>query len=225
MLIITCKQRNTQAYEPKPMIAEAIALTQILNPKAPEPPQPKPQATVQVEPKQKKPKKIYYTVKKGDTLTKVSKRFRVPVGRVLCANRHIDNPDLILPSERLKIPQKKDKLKCPKIKSQGRKSIGHPNHSIAPSGWYPYGECTQYVWSKRPVGRWGNASTWYSMAQAEGWAVGSTPKVGAIGQQGNHVVYIEKVKGNQVYLSERNYDYNGSYRERWANASDFLYIY
>jgi len=208
------------------MILELLAIKEINKPV--EPPEPPPKPTIQIQPKQKKPKKIYYTVKKGDTITKVSKRFRVPVGRVLCANRHIDNPDLILPSERLKIPQKKDKLKCPKIKSQGKQGTLQSetnNHSIAPSGWYPYGECTQYVWSKRPVGRWGNASTWYSMAQAEGWAVGSTPKVGAIGQQGNHVVLIEKVKGSQVYLSERNYDYNGSYRERWANASDFVYIY
>ena len=205
------------------MILELLAIKEINKPvEPPEPPPPEP--IIQIQPKQTKPKKIYYTVKKGDTITKVSKRFRVPVGRVLCVNRHIDNPDLIHPSERLRIPNKKDKLKCPKIKSRFIQQT-FSNHSIAPSGWYPYGQCTNYVASRRPVGRWHNASTWYSMAQAEGWAVGSTPKVGAIGQQGNHVVYIEKVKGNQVYLSERNYDYNGSYRERWANASDFLYIY
>ena len=211
------------------MILELLAIKEINKPVEPfEPPPPKP--TIQIQPKQKKPKKIYYTIKQGDTLTKVSKRFKRPLRRVICANPKITNPDRIDVGERLKIPHKKDKLKCAKIKtllpiSRVKPPTSTGGFSVAPSGWYPVGQCTWYVWTRRPVGMWGNASTWYSMAQAEGWAVGSTPKVGAIGQQGNHVVLIEKVKGSQVYLSERNYDYNGSYRERWANAGDFVYIY
>lgn len=55
--------------------------------------------------------------------------------------------------------------------------------------------------------------------------MGSTPVVGAIGQQGNHVVYVEQVEADRVYISERNYDMAGGYRERWAPITDFTYIY
>jgi len=95
----------------------------------------------------------------------------------------------------------------------------------ASSGWFAWNQCTGYVASRRPVGQWNNASAWYWQAQRDGWSTGSTPRVGAIGQRNNHVVYVERVDGNRIYISERNYDYRGSYRERWANASDFRYIY
>lgn len=95
----------------------------------------------------------------------------------------------------------------------------------APSGWYSPYECTGYVASKRPVGQWHDAVTWPVMAKAEGYYVGSVPKVGAIGQRGNHVVFIEKLTDDQVYISERNWDYNGSYREMWRPIDYYTYIY
>ena len=82
-----------------------------------------------------------------------------------------------------------------------------------------------YVASRRAVGAWKDAITWPSMARAEGWYVGSTPVAGAIGQRGNHVVYVERVTGDQVYISERNYDYKGSYREMWRPISYYTYIH
>lgn len=87
--------------------------------------------------------------------------------------------------------------------------------------------CTFYAKSRRPdlPNNLGNASTWVSRAASQGFATGSVPRVGSIGQQGNHVVVIEKVEGNKVYLSELNFDFNGGYRERWADASSFQYIY
>ena len=44
-------------------------------------------------------------------------------------------------------------------------------------------------------------------------------------KSGNHVVYIERVDGDQVYISERNYDRRGSYRETWMPANKYNYIY
>lgn len=103
-----------------------------------------------------------------------------------------------------------------------------PEPPITSSGnTYPIGQCTQYAKARRPdiPNNLGNADMWYSNLQSMGWSVGTEPRPGAIGQQGMHVVYVEQVKGNKVYISERNWDYAGSYRERWADASDFLYIY
>lgn len=99
------------------------------------------------------------------------------------------------------------------------------NTATAPSGWFPRYSCTGHVASKRSVGQWNDASDWFWQAQRDGWATGSTPAVGAIGWQSGHVVYIEAIEGDQVYISERNYDNNGSYREIWKPASQYKYIY
>lgn len=93
---------------------------------------------------------------------------------------------------------------------------------------YEHCQCTHYAKSKRPdlPNNLGNANTWVSRAAAQGIPTGSIPRVGAIGQRGMHVVYIERVNSDgTVYLSERNYDYNCGFRYRTAPASNFLYIY
>lgn len=211
------------------MIIEAVTLAQIIKPKEIIP-QPKPQTTIKVEKKKEtKPKKIYYTIKKNDTITKVSKRFRVPVSRVICANKQLDNPDLIRPSERLKIPHKKDKLKCAKIRAvqvnASKPLVNSRGFSVAPAGWYPVGQCTWFVWTKRPVGQWGNASDWLYNAQRDGLKTGSVPRAGAIGWTSGHVVYVESVHGDMVTISEANYDYAGSVRTIDMPASTYQYIY
>ena len=103
-------------------------------------------------------------------------------------------------------------------------SHSRPN---APTGWFPYGQCTYYVWSKRPVGHWNNASEWYWQAQRDGWSTGTTPRVGAIGVENgvNHVVYVESVNGNTVRVSEMNYRGHGVVSSRTESASSFRYIY
>lgn len=214
------------------MILEILAIKEINKP--PEIPQPKPTVTIKVEKKKEtKPKKIYYTIKQGDTLTKVSKAHRTSLKRVICANPKITNPDSIDVGERLKIPRKKDKLRCAKIKPHfvnvtvaSKPSVNSGGFSIAPSGWYPVGQCTWYVWTRRPVGMWGNASDWLYNAQRDGVATGSIPRAGAIGWTSGHVVYVESVNGDgTIVISEANYDYNGSIRTITVPASQYLYIY
>ncbi len=99
--------------------------------------------------------------------------------------------------------------------------------AVNSSNGYIYHQCTWHVKNKRPdiPNTWGNATNWYANAQRSGYSVGSVPKAGAIGWVYGHVVYVEAVKGNMVYISERNYDYRGSYRERWVTASSYRYIY
>lgn len=99
-----------------------------------------------------------------------------------------------------------------------------------PNG-YSYGYCTYYVASRRSVpGSWGNANSWYYAAASSGWAVGSTPRVGAIAQTSagyaGHVAFVEAVNGNMVTVSEMNY--NGNWNRvtsRTVPASSFRYIY
>ncbi|MDR3298405.1 MAG: CHAP domain-containing protein [Candidatus Nomurabacteria bacterium] len=81
----------------------------------------------------------------------------------------------------------------------------------------------------------GNASQWLSNARNAGIPTSSVPKVGAVGVTSagpyGHVVWVEAVSGNRVYVSQYNYaiaaiDYKkGEYSEMWVSASTYNYIY
>lgn len=90
-------------------------------------------------------------------------------------------------------------------------------------------QCTRYAKEKRPdiPNQLGNADKWYQYLKSQGWPVGEEPLVGAIAQtkRGMHVSYVEQVDGDMIYISERNYDYRGSYRERWVPAQSYYFIY
>ncbi len=81
----------------------------------------------------------------------------------------------------------------------------------------------------------GNANQWATTARSYGITVSNTPKVGSVGvsyaSSFGHVVWVEKVEGDQVYIShynsrekETNYQ-AGEYSEKWTAASNFEYIY
>ena len=98
--------------------------------------------------------------------------------------------------------------------------------SNASSGWYPYGQCTYFVYTKRPVGQWNDARDWTWQAQRDGWSTGSTPVAGAIGQKNNHVVYVESVNSNGTFnLSEMNYQTAGVVTHRTVSSSGWSFIY
>lgn len=103
-------------------------------------------------------------------------------------------------------------------------------HGSYPNTYF-LGQCTYYVASRRPIPPlWGNANAWYNSAVRAGWAVGITPSVGAVAWTGvggfGHVALVENISGNQIYISEMNY--NGNWNRvtyRWADAAAFKYIY
>ena len=112
----------------------------------------------------------------------------------------------------------------PKTVQRSSKTI--KNGSSARSGWYPYGQCTYYVYTKRPVGQWNDARNWTWQAQRDGWSTGSTPVAGAIGQKNNHVVYVESVNSNGTFnLSEMNYQTAGVVTHRTVSSSGWNFIY
>ena len=80
-----------------------------------------------------------------------------------------------------------------------------PYHSAFPYGW-----CTYLPATKRKVTWSGNAGYWYVNAKAQGYAVGPTPKVGAImvtwESYLGHVAYVESVNADGSWtVSEMNY--------------------
>jgi peptidoglycan endopeptidase LytE len=75
---------------------------------------------------------------------------------------------------------------------------------------FPLGWCTYLPATKRVVTWNGNAGDWYVNAQAQGYAVGPTPKVGAImvtwESYLGHVAYVESVNPDGSWtVSEMNY--------------------
>lgn len=75
-------------------------------PRGPLPPVVAPKPKPQPKPKPKpQPKRTYYTVRAGDTLTRIGARFRIPWERIYQANKDkIKNPNQIYPGQRLLIP-------------------------------------------------------------------------------------------------------------------------
>lgn len=108
---------------------------------------------------------------------------------------------------------------------------------------YAYGWCTWYAAMRRaelgrPIGEhWGNASSWAWSAAAQGFAVGTTPAVGAVmansGGYGGygHVAIVESVDGDSITISEMNGVGGGLWIVDWRRVpmstalSGYRYIY
>jgi surface antigen len=128
---------------------------------------------------------------------------------------------------------------------------GDPNHGGYPAkwdaparqdgqldSWGMYNrECVSYAawkvyqtYGNMPYwGGVGNANQWVRDAQKAGIATGSTPRAHsvAISMRGyyGHAMWVEKVSGTMIYVSQYNYDLHGHYSEMWVSASSFTYIY
>ncbi|MDR2336870.1 MAG: CHAP domain-containing protein [Candidatus Nomurabacteria bacterium] len=118
------------------------------------------------------------------------------------------------------------------------------NASLA-DNWGMYKcECVSYVawrvdnkWGNMPYwGGRGNANKWLNNAKNAGIPTGKTPKVNSVGVSlkgtYGHVVWVEAVSGNRVYISQYNASNaatawrKGDYSEQWIDASAYDgYIY
>ncbi len=176
---------------------------------------------------------LSYTVAAGDTADSLAKKYQANADQIISFN----NAEVkgLQPGQKIIIPDGvKEEAPAPAPAPVARTVAAPRLTYYAGSGnGYAFGYCTWYVASRRSVpSNWGNAVSWYYMAQASGWAVGSVPVPGAIGWDSwnswgaGHVTYVEQVSGNQVLISEMNgvagWDRVGY---RWAPISEFRYIY
>ena len=178
---------------------------------------------------------LLYTVQNGDTADSLANKYQANAAQITSFN----NAEVtgLVPGSNIIIPDgvKASAPVAPKAtiavssSSSGSKLL--PRLNLGSNG-YAFGYCTYWVASKRYVPiSWGNAASWYYAARASGYAVGSSPAVGAIawtpaGYYG-HVAYVESVSGGMVTVSEMNY--NGGWDRvdyRTVPAGDFAgYIY
>ncbi len=206
------------------------------------------QKQVKAESSKPKAQEVVHLVEAGDTLSKIANKHGTNWERIYHKNEGIDNPDVIEVGVEIVIPKEDEELKERAITQpepaatvqpqaatqappapQAAATAPTPSYGAASAGnTYYYGYCTYYAKSRRPdlPNNLGNAHTWVARAAAQGYATGSTPRVGAIGQQGMHVVYVEAVHANgTVSISEMNYNGWGVVSSRTVSASSFLYIY
>jgi surface antigen len=107
------------------------------------------------------------------------------------------------------------------------KSTPAPRGSSSGNLYVP-GYCTWYVKNQRPdlPNNLGNAATWVSRAAAQGIPTGSTPQAGAVGQRGNHVVYVKSVNSDgSVNISEMNHKGLYVITHRTLPGNYFQYVY
>lgn len=186
-------------------------------------------------PKQEPPAVVNnYSVVKGDTLYSIAKAHNLEWERLWDKNTNLTDPDIIEVGDNIVIPNKDEVLQTRPIPANAIPtnpvlSAPRTQTGSTAGNTYGYGYCTWYVKNMRPdlPNNLGNADTWYIRAQAQGYAVGSVPQVGAVGVATGymHVVYVTAVNGNQVTVSEMNYNGWNVVSTRVTSSSEFLYIY
>ena len=164
------------------------------------------------------------TISIGDTLV-------IPFEDEELDDRELPEPEVIeVPAP---APSQQQPEQSATASQQPRAQPAQSTQSSQPRGsssgnLYVAGNCTWYAKDRRPdlPNNLGNADTWVARARAQGIPTGSQPRVGAIGQQGMHVVYIKAVHGDgTVTVSEMNWRGLHVISERRVAASNFQYIY
>jgi surface antigen len=114
--------------------------------------------------------------------------------------------------------------KCPNYEWSYKGQVRNPT-----TGNYYYRNCTDYVaWrliglgvSASKVAALGNAGLWDNNATKKGLSVSTAPKAGTVGvdERYGHVVFVEKVSGSTITISEYNWGSTGSYGTRSGTKS------
>lgn len=199
--------------------------------------------TVEKPAEEPKPQQPEYVVKDGDSLAKIAEAHGETWQRLFNKNTNIADPNLIGAGEKIVIPAKDEQLAERPLPvyepvvaySGGGQATG--SGGATRTAWsgggsagnrYYAGYCTWYAKERRAdlPNNLGNAETWASRAATQGYATGSTPRPGAVGQQGNHVVYVESVNPDgSAVVSDMNYAGRGVVTTRTVPAGSHQYIY
>lgn len=195
-------------------------------------------------------KPVTHLVEPGESLSKIAAAHGITWQRIYDKNLQISDPNVISAGDEIMIPEDHEQLtprpvpvqqptvnpSTPSSSSEidtrnttttASRTVSQPRGD-SNGNRYSYGYCTWYAKNRRPdlPNNLGNANTWVARARAQGLPTGSAPRVGAIGQQGMHVVYVEAVNANgTVTVSEMNFKGFNVISSRTVPASNFQYIY
>lgn len=189
------------------------------------------------------PEVVKHIVVKGENLSDIAKQYNVDWKRIFDKNPNLNDPDVIEVGLELVIPAVDEQLVPrdlpapqpvvaevvkPKIEAPKTAANVSVSRGSSSGNGYVAGYCTWYVKNRRPdlPNNLGNASSWVSRASSQGLSTGSTPAVGAVGQRGNHVVYVESVNDDgTITITDMNHEALYEITTRVVSASDFRYIY
>lgn len=174
---------------------------------------------------------VVYTVKDGDTAQSLADKYKTSAERVVLYNDIDDGSKLtagtriVIPGGELPEAERPDYVAPRGRSSYGNSRYGSSTTTSASRSWltasvgnrYAAGNCTWYAYERRlqlgrPIGSfWGNANTWDDSARAAGFVVNNLPAPGAIIQNDwggggyGHVGIVERVDGQNIYVSDMNY--------------------
>lgn len=185
-----------------------------------------------------------HVVTENESLSDIAKMHDTTWNRLFDKNTTLENPDvisigteLVIPApdeviEPRALPEPPAPIKATNTIRSSATRVSTPitttSRGSTVGNGYVAGYCTWYVKNKRPdmPNNLGNAATWVSRAASQGLATGGTPAVGAVGQRGNHVVYVESVNDDgTVTISEMNHKGLYVMTTRTLAANYFSYIY
>ena len=159
---------------------------------------------------------VLYTVRRGDTLLAIVQKYKGDLQKTLAVNG-LEDASKIYEGQKILIAGGKITVSRSYTASNSRSTTSTSRSSnttarYVPRGSYPnrfpYGWCTWYVASRRYIPWSGHARTWYWQAKSYGYAVGSTPRPGAIvvmrESWWGHVAIVEAVYGSSFLISEMN---------------------
>ncbi|PNZ27262.1 Secretory antigen precursor SsaA [Staphylococcus petrasii] len=176
-----------------------------------------------------------YTVKSGDSLSSIAKKYGVSVNALMKANNL--SGYLIMPNQQLKIPS--GNATTSKA-ATGNGGNGYTSPTYSHQNLYTSGQCTWYVFNRRaqaglPISTyWSDAKFWAGNAAQDGYLVNHVATVGSIMQSTDgfygHVAYVERVNADgSILVSEMNY-LNGPYNTNTriipaSSVSSYNYIH
>ena len=175
---------------------------------------------------------VVYTVKDGDTAQSLAEKYKTSAERVVLYN-DIDDGAKLSTGSRIVLPggelpeNERPGYVAPQSRSYGNRysSSASSTTTSASRSWltasvgnrYAAGNCTWYAYERRlqlgrPIGSfWGHAKAWSASARAAGLVVNNVPAPGAIiqnvwgGYGYGHVGIVERVDGQNIYVSDMNY--------------------
>ena len=163
---------------------------------------------------------VVVQARKGDTVANLAAVWHVAPDSIIDFN-YLRDPDkdltdgrmLVVPAGRGSIitPTAADASLPAAIGSRGVFAIKVQGSAGPYDPHFPFGQCTWYAATKVVIPWHGDAWTWYGNAQAAGWAVGSTPRQGALmvtweSRIFGHVSYVESINADGSWVvSEMNY--------------------
>jgi LysM repeat protein len=154
---------------------------------------------------------VVVQVRRGDTVASLAAVWHVDVVSIEDFN-YLRHPDTdLVPGRMLVLPAGRGSYLTPTpydaslpaaVGSRGVFAIkvgGSPGPVT--TNHFPFGQCTWLVATEVPIPWMGDAWTWYGSAQAAGWAVGTTPRVGAV-----MVTWESRLFGHVSYVGAVNPD-------------------